>query len=283
MNKLRILAAATLAAASLSAHAVGRLADVTITDRATHRQLPVYWHEGRAYVIGKPGNEYQINVKNRAGEDLMAIMSVDGVNILTGKDASPTTGGGYVFSAYSTHSISGWRKSMEETAAFYFTSLGDSYAARTGRPNNVGVIGVALFQRRQVQPPPPQPPVISQAPREYEYDRAKRSERSMDSSGAAGALAENKARADSASRQAASPSSIAPPAPSAPLGTGHGRREESRTQYVGFDRRTTTPVETITIYYDSHRNLVAMGVIPTYGYNPRTPNPFPTGFVPDPR
>jgi len=281
MKTLRILAAATLAAASLSAYAVGSLADITITDRATHRELPVYWHEGRAYVVGKPGNEYQINVRNRAGEDLMAIMSVDGVNILTGRTASPTQGGGYVFGAHSTHSISGWRKSMEETAAFYFTSLGDSYAARTGRPSNVGVIGVALFQRKELPPPPP-PPVISQAPREYEYDRAKRSERAMDSA-ASGALLENKARADSASRQLATPSSIAPPAPSAPLGTGHGRREESRTQYVGFDRRTTEPVETITIYYDSHRNLVAMGVIPTYGYTPRTPNPFPTGFVPDPR
>ena len=44
--------------------------------------------------------------------------------------------------------ITGWRKSLERTAAFYFTDLGDSYAARTGRPQNVGVIGVAVFQER---------------------------------------------------------------------------------------------------------------------------------------
>jgi len=30
--------------------------------------------------------------------------------------------------------ISGWRKSMSEVAAFVFTSLPDSYAARTDRP-----------------------------------------------------------------------------------------------------------------------------------------------------
>ena len=261
MKTLRILVAAALAAASLSAHAVGSLADITIYDRATGRELPVYWHEGRAYVVGKPGNEYQINVKNRSGEDLLAMMSVDGVNVISGKTASPTQGGGYVLSAWENTSIRGWRKSMEETAAFYFTSLGDSYAARTGRPDNVGVIGVALYQRAR----PPEP--VAQAPFDLPW-RDKRAERSSADS-AAGASAENK--------------SLARPAPSAPLGTGHGRREESRTTYTHFERRTSEPVETIAIYYDSHRNLVAQGVLPTYGYTPRNPNPWPTGFVPDPR
>jgi len=34
--------------------------------------------------------------------------------------------------------INGWRKSQSSTAAFYFTELPDAYAARTGRPDNVG-------------------------------------------------------------------------------------------------------------------------------------------------
>ena len=49
--------------------------------------------------------------------------------------------------------IDGWRKSMDEVAAFYFTALPDSYAARTGRPDNVGVIGVALFREEPVFAP----------------------------------------------------------------------------------------------------------------------------------
>ena len=133
MKTLRILAAATLAAASLSAHAVGSLADITIFDRATNRELPVYWHEGRAYVVGKPGNEYQVVVRNRRGEDLLAVMSVDGVNVLTGQTASPGQGG-YVVGAHERLDVKGWRKSLGEVASFYFTSLGDSYAARTDRP-----------------------------------------------------------------------------------------------------------------------------------------------------
>jgi hypothetical protein len=65
--------------------------------------------------------------------------------------------------------------------------------------------------------------------------------------------------------------------PSLPLGTGHGRREESQARLVDFERATPQPVETITIHYDSHQNLVARGVIVAA----RAPQAFP-GFVPDP-
>jgi hypothetical protein len=74
----------------------------------------------------------------------------------------------------------------------------------------------------------------------------------------------------------------AAPAPAAPLGTGHGRREESRVQWMAFERATENPVETIAIYYDSYRNLVAQGVLPQPRYGMRDPNPWPTSFTPDP-
>ncbi len=151
MTPLRALAAATLAALSLSAHAVGRMADVTLFDRATGRELPIVWHDGRAYVVGRPGNEYQVIVRNQHGGDLLAVISVDGVNVLNGETAS-TRQGGYIVSPWGRIDIRGWRKSLAETAAFYFTSLGDSYAARTDRPQNVGVIGVALFERKRLEP-----------------------------------------------------------------------------------------------------------------------------------
>jgi hypothetical protein len=265
-NTLRILAAATLAALSLGAHAVGRLADIALHDRSTGRDLPVYWHEGRAYVVGKPGNEYEIRVANRAGEDLLAVMSVDGVNVISGETASPN-GGGYVFSSWEQNTIRGWRKSMKDVAAFYFTSLGDSYAARTGRPDNVGVIGVALFQRKRVEPSPPA------AFPESNYDQRERREESKKLLGAAAPSG----AADAATRVQTEPAR----APQAPLGTGHGRREHAPTRYVDFVRRSSEPAETIAIYYDSYRNLVAAGVLKDYAY--RDPNPFPNRFVPDPR
>ena len=65
MKVLKTACAALLAAFSAHAAAVGGLADVSLYDRSDGRQLPVYWHEGRAYVVGKPGNEYAVRVRNR--------------------------------------------------------------------------------------------------------------------------------------------------------------------------------------------------------------------------
>ena len=221
---------------------------------------PVHWYEGRAYVVGKPGSEYQVIVRNRRGEDLLAVASVDGVNVLTGQTAASAQGG-YVVGSRDRVDIKGWRKSLGEVASFYFTSLGDSYAGRTGRPANVGVIGVALFRRAPHHNPFTEPSPFEQwGPKSQSKD----------------APAEADSAAPSAKRESQSRA-----APSAPLGTGHGRREESRAHYTEFERATREPEETIAIYYDSYRNLVALGVLQPYAGR-RDPQPFPSAFVPDP-
>lgn len=264
MNPLRALALATLAALSFSAHAVGSLANVTVYDRAAQRELPVYWHDGRAYVVGRPGNEYQVTVRNRAGEDLLAVVSVDGVNVMSGETATPRQSG-YIVTRGERMAIRGWRKTMDEIAAFYFTSLGDSYASRTGRPDNVGVIGVALFKRKPQYDPQPWSNAL---PEPFGETRQKRSEKPMGDSSreSRGQILESHAP------------SIAP-APSAPLGTGHGGRESAPIRWVQFERSTYDPVETVTIHYDSYRNLVALGVLQSPVA--RDPQPFP-GFAADP-
>lgn len=253
MKRFGIAMVALAALVCGQAWAVGRLADVTVYDRAEGRRLPVYWHEGRAYVVGKPGNEYQVTVRNRRGEDVLAVISVDGVNVVTGETANAQQSG-YVLEPRRALDIQGWRKSLAETAAFYFTALPDSYAARTGRPDNVGVIGVALFQRK---PAEPVSKVAPAAPSAQRGDAAEAPAPASESAAAAGAQKRREAER---------------------LGTGHGRRESSPARYVEFERSTPSPVETIAIYYDSYRNLVARGVIRAPS---RLPQPFP-GFVPDP-
>ena len=225
--------------------AAGTLADVQIYDRASGRTLPLYESGGRWFVAGKPGKEYQVTVRNRAGADLLAVASVDGVNVVTGETAAASQTG-YVIERGRTLSIKGWRKSLEKVAAFYFTDLGDSYAARTGRPDNVGVIGVALFKRK------PEPVLELEQPQNR---------------GESGAAAGGAAR--SASPHAAEKS----------IGTGHGRSEASQARYVAFERESDTPNEVVVIHYDTYANLVARGVIPQ---SPPWPSPFPGGFVPDP-
>lgn len=134
MRRIRmVIAVALLAAGQALAH--GGLADVSVYDRTEGRRLRVYWHEGRAYVVGKPGNEYRIALRNRINEELLAVVSVDGVNVITGETAHPSQSG-YVLVPRGGMDIQGWRRSPSQTAAFYFTSLPDSYAARTGRPDD---------------------------------------------------------------------------------------------------------------------------------------------------
>jgi hypothetical protein len=268
MKRLALAAAAVAAALTLPACAsgVGSLVRITVIDRTANRELPVYWKDGRAYIAGQPGNEYQVRVRNVSGEDLLTVVSVDGINVITGQSAR-TTQSGYVLGSYSSMDVSGWRKSMERTAAFYFTTLPDSYAARTGRPDDVGVIGVALFKRK-----PPEPPVS------YEPLRPTPFAKQESANGAApppapsvSQPAERGEARDSVAKRLQSDS---------PLGTGHGRIENNPTRWTDFERSTPYPVETVTIYYDSTRNLIAQGVIRA-APRPRDPNPFP-GFVPDP-
>jgi len=262
MKILKTACAALLAAVSSHAAAVGGMADVTLYDRSDGRQLPVYWHEGRAYVVGKPGNEYAVRIRNRQREDVLGVISVDGVNVITGETAAAAQSG-YVLAPYRQFDISGWRKNMASTAAFYFTSLPDSYAARTGRPDNVGVIGVALYRKKAEPPPVTQAPMSPTAP----FASGELARRESKAAAAASADAQNAPRAAERDDR---------------LGTGHGRIEASHTRHVGFERATSEPAETVTIYYDSYRNLLARGIVPQpVPARLPVPNPFP-GFVSDP-
>lgn len=73
------------------------------------------------------------------------------------------------------------------------------------------------------------------------------------------------------------------PMPATKLGTAHGERETSVVSRTQFVRNNSQPDEIIRIRYDSHANLVALGVIPSPRPQP-VPNPFPgaVSYVPDP-
>ncbi len=159
---MKVVAVAALAAllqgcAGLSvAHTY---ADVEVVNRATGEVMPLYRHNGRTYVAGTPGEKYAVRVANRSGGRTLNVVSVDGVNAVTGETAAPGQSG-YVLAPGQRFEVNGWRKSMSEVAAFYFTRLPDSYAARTDRPENVGVIGVAVFREWQR---PPEAAVVPKA------------------------------------------------------------------------------------------------------------------------
>ncbi len=267
--KKSLIAAVLMMGMAGQAVAVGGAADVTVYDRAENRILPVYYHEGRHYVVGKPGNEYQINVRNTQPGAVMTVISVDGINAVSGETANWSQTG-YVLSPYTSFGIRGWRKSMQRVAAFYFTELENSYAARTGRPDHVGVIGVAVFRRKSE-------PAVGMLREDRQRRVAPASGAPARESDNAGGETPREAAADAASPQA----SNAPAPAGKSLGTGHGQSVTSVVRYTNFERASPTPDEVITLYYDSYRNLVAQGVIKAPSI--ARPSPFPGQFVPDPR
>ena len=61
--------------------------------------------------MGRPGSEYRVEVRNREGGDLLAVVSVDGVNVITGESAHPAQSG-YVVGPRGRLAVDGWRKSL---------------------------------------------------------------------------------------------------------------------------------------------------------------------------
>ena len=256
-------------AASTQAGAVGRLVDLTVYDRATQQELPVYRHDGRYYVAGQPGHRYQIQLRSQQDCRVLGVLSVDGVNALSG-DTADWSQSGYVLQPYVDADILGWRKSLSEVADFVFADASRSYAARTGRPDNVGVIGMAVFlPRRMIRPLPMPAPAPMMAP---DAPLAGLAQPAPAPAPPAPAIMEGTARAAAAK------------AVGGPIGTGHGERETSEVTTTDFERASATPSEVITLYYDTRERLIAQGVIPGDVPSPHSrPDPFPGHFVPDPR
>jgi hypothetical protein len=244
--------------------------EVDLVDRDRGYVLPQYLHRGQRWVPGTPGHRYAVRLRNHSPERVLVVLSVDGVNALSG-DSAAVDQGGYVLGPWESTEVAGWRKSMRDIAQFYFSDPRDSYALRTGRPYDVGVVGVAVFAeaRRYYAPPRvggyrERPLAESQAPQ------------------ASGAPEQAPADAPEMAR------SHAQGAPS--IGTGHGYREYAPVRRTGFVRASRHPMQVSELRYEDERALVARGIVPRRyddrRYDDRRyggPRAFPGNFVPDPR
>jgi hypothetical protein len=276
MNRLLARCLSLLFLLPLGACAQERLVDVNVVDLDRGNWLDRMPYSGREYIEGRPGHRFSVSMRNLTGQRVLAVLSVDGVNAISGETASASQAG-YVLDPYQVVEIRGWRKNYSEVAEFYFTDLPDSYAARTGRPQNVGVIGVAAFREKRRPPPiayePPPPPYYPTPYADRESGAAKsaapatESSRAADAASSAGGLARSEA---------------APRAQAQQIGTGHGERRYDPVTQTEFERASWRPNQRVALYYDSYEALVSKGVIRERYYDyAHQPDPFP-GFAPDP-
>lgn len=269
------------------------LVDLSVVDRDTGQTLPVWRRDGRLFVAGEQGERYSLRLSNHTDGRVLVVLSVDGVNIISGETAG-YNGRGYILRPYQTADIRGWRKSETEIAAFSFTALPDSYAAETGRPSNVGVIGMAVFRERPrpaitpldvtpAPPPPPRPPAApppdGAPPPPLPIPPVEKPIGPAAKAGEPSAVGSGLQRRDAV-----------PAAPEArrqadeKLGTAHGALEHSVSHVMPFVRATPYPQLVRQIEYDSSANLIRIGVIPSPPRAAHPPRAFPAapGYVPDP-
>lgn len=122
---------------------------ISLQDESGHT-LPGFAAGGKTFAVGRPGSRYSIVLRNNTPARFEAVVSVDGLDVIDGREAGFDKRG-YLLNPHGSVTIDGFRRSEDAVAAFRFGSVRGSYAAKTtGETRNVGVIGVALFHERGV-------------------------------------------------------------------------------------------------------------------------------------
>ncbi|MFO8071924.1 MAG: hypothetical protein R6V85_08615 [Polyangia bacterium] len=259
-----LLLLAGTARAQRRSGAVSRGGDYSVSlESVGGGSLPTYHHRGETWVQGSRGQRYAIRVRNHTQRRVEAVVTVDGRDVVTGRSGNYRKNRGYVIQPRGSVRIDGFRTSWSGVAAFRFTDVEDSYAARMGGSRNVGVIGVAIFEERRPNYRPP-PPIV-------------RRKRGVGTGyGVGGARSAESAAPrylDDETRQG--------------VGTGYGEDRYSPASETSFQRRSKRPNARLKLYYDDRRGLIDRGVIPRpWNPRPRDPDPFPDnrdpGFAPPP-
>ena len=235
---------------------------------------------GNIWVESRDNSNYSIEVKNNNSSRILAVISVDGINIITGKEAKLKPEDGYIINAYSKLDANGWRVSNEKEKSFYFSvDKEKSYAVKLGKGSkNLGVIGVAFYSEKQ------EPITTNTVYYPYYVDDYKKpfedqwtcSDETYNTTEFT--LTSNNVTLDGAISQSGYISDVINTTAFRGMSTGTGKGEEieSRVTEIGFD--VGDFLGTTSIYYDSMHELKAKGIIQEHSM----PQPFKNErFCPD--
>jgi hypothetical protein len=205
---------------------------------------------GRYYVEARPGCRYSVALANRTGERVGVVLTVDGLNAISGeRDAG--RGRMYVLDPWQRTTVQGWRASLREVRQFTFVNERASYAARSGKANEkMGWIEVAAYRERR--------PFVRWAPRQ---ERPESSVPVESEGGDARGKAAPAERPTRNSAEAAAPTLSGRAEAHSYPGTGWGQRTHDPVVLVSFDPESE-PGERVTLRYEYRPALVALGVLP---------------------
>jgi hypothetical protein len=230
---------------------------------------------GNVWIEAREGSAYSIRVKNNEWWRKLVVVSVDGINVITGRPAEEKPEDGYVVSGFNSLNVEGWRTGNDSVKEFLFTfDKKKSYSVRLGEGKaNLGVIGILVWSERQYpitysnsdsyytmpnatpyngDPLPWQTPIITCSA----HDKMK----------------------DVRVRHCDTSYSVQTTSLDFQAGTAKGKEIDSQVTETSFfaDRLE----HRLTYYYDSYRNLVERGVIRQE--KQKLPQPFkPSRYCPD--
>ena len=216
------------------------------------RPLEEYDARGRRYVEAQKGVEYELRIRNPLPQRVAVALSVDGLNTIDARRTTRWEASKWVIEPYQTITISGWQMSSARARRFYFTTERDSYAAKLGRPTDVGVISAVFFRERRPVTIIPRP-----YPREEPYDNAQKESKSD------GSATSSEAPAAGASRARNQPQREIAPVPDDYAATGIGRSVRHDVRHVNLDLEPS-PAAEVMIRYEYHAALVRLGIRPQH-------------------
>jgi len=210
--------------------------------------------DNKIFVVARPGDVYQLHIRNRTDRRMEIITAVDGRNTLKDEDGDARNSVGLTADPFEIVTISGWRLNDEQTGEFVFGTPLHSIAAKLAEPRlaNVGVIGVAVY---------------CEQPRASHYDPTSLRNH-------AEYVMPPFSQLDSFGLSPEGPLKSGPHMMGGSVGTGIGAKQydpiKRSTYRLPVNRGLGAKPETLIIGYDTEEVLERMGLL-----IPAEPDPFP--------
>ena len=250
----------------------GRLVDVQVLVEG--QAAPLYFAPGRwdrRYFQALRGRHYALRVHNRTDRRVGVLISVDGLNVVSGERSSQQRNESmYVLDPWESATIRGWRTSLEQVRQFVFVDEERSYAERTGQANgDMGWIRVLAFEERRpvawfYQPELKGLPGDGRGGRTDDGLRELESRDAKPPAGVAPLAGAERMRKDEAGAPRAAEKSLGgelagPPQSDAYPGTGWGERRQDPVRETVFVA-AATPGDHLVFRYEYAPGLRALGI-----------------------
>lgn len=235
------------------------------------KPIQEYHKDGRTFVEGRRGSNFELELKNLTCRRILVHPTVDGLSAMSGKEASRLDNDGYVLHGFQTAVIPGWRLNDDEVAHFFFAGDGKSYAEKTGKGRDKGVIACAVWEEKVIVRPETcffssSAPCAGELNTEMNSATMEWMPSASHETKTSGSITRGARKRGMRMNKVATQN----------LGTGFGERTQHEVHTTTFDKATDEPVVVATIYYDDLKGLRARGInIQRQRKRNRFPNPFP--------